>query len=218
MTPPNATTTRAGEPTYQATVVTIQTTLLPQNKKLTHTIAIANGRARADNELDRWRLFDLDHNAITYVDDLAKSYYSAPAAAMPSPQMTATGAKRVIAGVEASQFFIRMGAYQREIWIGAPQSVPPQLFGMIDSRFANVRGFPLADHAELPYGKTKLVVDRSVIKIEQKNVPQSFLNVASDYKNVTAPAESRQPASSRRRDRSTPAEESPPSSTTRKSP
>jgi hypothetical protein len=204
MTPPNATTTRAGEATVAATVITIQTTLQPQNKTLTHTIAIANGHARADNELDRWRLFDLDHNAITYVDDLEKTYYTIPASEEDAPQIVATGAKRVIQGVEASQFLIRVGAYQRELWIGAPQSVPPQLFGMLDAKFARVRGFPLADHAELPYGKSKLVVDRTVVKIEQKNVPQSFLNVASDYKNITAPAVSRPPASSRPRDRSTP--------------
>jgi hypothetical protein len=218
MMPPNATTTRAGEPTVAATVLTIRTSLQPQKKTITHTIAIANGHARADNELDRWRLFDLDHNAITYVDDLAKSYYTTPASPASAPQMIATGAKRVIQGVEASQFLIRMGAYQRELWIGAPQSVPPQLFGMIDARFAAVRGFPLVDHAELPYGKSKLVVDRTVVKIEQKNVPQSFLNVASDYQNVTAPAASRPPASSRPSDRNTPAEGSQPSSTTRKSP
>lgn len=218
MTPPGATSIRPGEPTVAATVITIQTTLQPEKKTFTHTIAIANGRARADNELDRWRLFDVDHDAITYVDDLAKTYYTTPVSQSNAPQMIATGAKRVIQGVEASQFLIRMGGYQRELWIGTPRSVPPELFGMIDSKFANVRGFPLADHAELPYGKAKLVVDHNVVKIEQKNVPRSFLNVADDYKNITAPAGSRQPASSRPRDRSTPAEESQPSSTTRRSP
>ncbi|HJT17857.1 MAG TPA: hypothetical protein VJ853_10730 [Thermoanaerobaculia bacterium] len=218
MAPPGATSIRPGEPTVAATVITIQTTLQPQNKTLTHTIAIANGRARADNELDHWRLFDLDHDAITYVDDLAKTYYTANAPRSNAPQMIATGARRVIQGVEASQFLIRMGAYQRELWIGAPKSVPPELFGMIDSKFANVRGFPLADHAELPYGKSKLVVDHNVVKIEQKNVPRSLLNVAADYRNITAPAGSRPPASSRPRDRNTPEEELPPSSTGRRSP
>jgi len=218
MTPPGASSIRPGEPTVAATVITIQTTLQPEQKTFTHTIAIANGHARADNELDRWRLFDLDHDAITYVDDLAKTYYTAPASRSNAPQMIATGAKRVIQGVEASQFLIRMGGYQRELWIGTPQSVPPELFGMIDSKFANVRGFPLADHAELAYGKSKLIVDRNVMKIEQKNVPRSLLNVSSDYKNITAPGENRPPASSRPRDRSTPAEESPPSSTGRRFP
>ena len=204
MTPPGATTTRAGEPTIPAIVITIRTTLQPQNKTITHTIAIADGHARSDNELDRWRLFDLDHNAITYVDDLAKTYYTAPLQPPESTaQMIATGAKRAIQGVESSQFLIRMGGYQRELWIGAPANVPPQLFGMMDAKFANVRGFPLVDHSELPFGNKKLVVDHSVVRIEQRHVPQSLLNVASNYQSVTAPGASRPPASSLPLDQST---------------
>jgi len=215
MTPPGATTTRAGEPTVAATVITIRTTLQPQNKTFTHTIAIANGHARSDREVDRWRLFDLDHNTITYVDDLAKTYYTvpvdgAPASAGPDRPKTglqATGQKRVVQGVEATQFLMRMGGYQRELWIGAPPDVPPQLWGMLDDTFAAVRGFPLIDHAELPYGKSKLVVDHTVVSIDRRNVPQSLLNVSADYRNVTAPDVNRQSASSPRSGQSTREEE-----------
>jgi len=214
------------EPTIQATVVTIQTSLQPQNKALTHSIVIANGLARSDDELDRWRLFNLDQNSITFVDDLAKTYYTVPVDVGPRPSAAAegggptwvqtgakrpsaaaegggptwvqTGAKRVVNGVEASQFLIRMGAYQRELWIGAPPSIPQQLFAMMNADLSTIRGFPMLDHSELSYGKSKLVVDRSVVKIEQKNVPQSLLTLRSDYKNITAPAVSHPPASSPR--------------------
>ncbi len=252
------------EPTIQATVVTIQTSLQPQNKALTHSIVIANGLARSDDELDHWRLFNLDQNSITFVDDLAKTYYTVPVDVGPRPSAAAegggptwvqtgakrpsaaaegggptwvqtgakrpsaaaegggptwvqtgakrpsaaaegggptwvqTGAKRVVNGVEASQFLIRMGAYQRELWIGAPPSIPQQLFAMMNADLSTIRGFPMLDHSELPYGKSKLIVDRSVVKIEQKNVPQSLLTLRSDYKNITAPAVSHPPASSPR--------------------
>ncbi len=214
------------EPTIQATVVTIQTSLQPQNKALTHSIVIANGLARSDDELDHWRLFNLDQNSITFVDDLAKTYYTVPVDVGPRPSAAAegggatwvqtgakrpsaaaegggptwvqTGAKRVVNGVEASQFLIRMGAYQRELWIGAPPSIPQQLFAMMNADLSTIRGFPMLDHSELSYGKSKLVVDRSVVKIEQKNVPQSLLTLRSDYKNITAPAVSHPPASSPR--------------------
>jgi hypothetical protein len=190
-----------------ATVITIRTNLQPQNRTITHSIVIANNRARSDNELDRWRLFNLDDNTITYVDDLAKTYYTVPANGAPPPPaaLIATGAKRVLQGVPSSQYLIRVGAYQRELWIGAPASVPEQLFGMMNADFAQIRGFPLIDHAELPYGRSRMVVDNAVVKIEQKNVPLSLLNVRSEYKSVTAPAESRPPASSPQRGRSTPA-------------
>jgi hypothetical protein len=189
-----------------ATVITIRTNLQPQNRTITHSIVIANNRARSDNELDRWRLFNLDDNTITYVDDLARTYYTVPVnATPPPPALVATGAKRVLQGVPSSQYLVRVGAYQRELWIGAPASVPEQLFGMMNAEFSEIRGFPLIDHAELPYGRSRMVVDNAVVKIEQKNVPLSLLNVRSEYKNVTAPGESRPPASSPQRGRSTPA-------------
>lgn len=195
----------AVEPKMSATVITIQTILQPQNKTLTHSIVMAHGHARSDDELDRWRLFDVEHNTITYVDDIARTYYTVPANGVQRPSAAAegggpapvaTGAKRVILGVEASQFLVRMGGYQRELWIGAPKAVPPQLFGMMHEDLAELPGFPLLDHAELPYGNTKMVVDRRVIKIERKNVAQSLLNIPGDYKNITAPGVNHPPASS----------------------
>jgi len=207
------------EPTVPATVITIQTTLQPQRKTVTHSIVIANGHARSDSELDRWRLFDLEGNAITYIDDLAKTYYTVPFKPEKSNlSIVQTPESRVIRGVQTTQYVIRMGGYQRELWIGMPPSVPPQLFGMMHEDLAEIRGFPLADHAELPYGKSKLVVDSSVIGIEQKNVPLSLLNLRDDYTNITAPGERRRPASSPRRDQSTPAAESQSSGTTRTAP
>jgi hypothetical protein len=45
------------EPQVIATVVTIQTSLQPQNKSFLHSIVIADGHARSSDEIDRWRLF-----------------------------------------------------------------------------------------------------------------------------------------------------------------
>ncbi len=212
---------RALEPQVSATVITIQTILQPQNKTYWHAIVIANGRARSSDEIDRWRLFDLLENRIIYVDDLAKTYYAEPIGGAPpptptgtpgdgTPQMIVTGAKGVIHGMDAVQMIIRFGGYQRELWIGNPPSIPEKLYAMMHAsdEGAKLRGFPLIDHAELPYGKSKLVVDHRVLKIEQRDVPESFLNVRPDYKEVTAPGERRPPASSPPRGRSIPAAES----------
>ena len=62
------------EPQIRATVVTVQTTLWPQNKMFIHVLAIANGRARSSDEVDSWRLFDLNRDSVTFVDDIAKTY------------------------------------------------------------------------------------------------------------------------------------------------
>jgi len=195
------------EPQMQATVVTIQTVLQPQNKTFLHSIVIAQGRARSSDEVDRWRLFDVELNRVTVVDDVAKTYYAASIDGAPAsagedrlkPVVQSTGAKRIIQGVETTQYLVRLGGYQRELWIGSPPAIPPTLFGMLnasDDGLSKLRGFPMVDHAELPYGNAKMVVDRIVIKIEQRNVPQSSLNIPGDYKQITAPAGRRPPASS----------------------
>ena len=185
------------EPQMMATVVTVQTSVQPQNKIFQHSIVIANGHARSSDEIDHWRLFDLEHNSVTYVDDVEKTYYTnAAEAAEGSVSPTPTGAKKALLGVEAAQYVIRLGGYQRELWIGTPPQIPPNLFGMIDGAFAKLPGFPLLDHAELPYGQMKMILDRSVVKIDQHNVAQSSLEIPSDYKEVTAPGARRPPAAS----------------------
>lgn len=200
---------RITEPQVSATVVSIQTTLQPQNKTYFHAIVIANGRARSSDEVDRWRLFNLAENRVTYVDDVAKTYYSEPIGGTPPaspapatdatrPQLIVTGRSRVILGFQAVQLFIRLGGYQREMWIGDPPQIPSKLYATMHAsdEGSKLRGFPLIDHAELPYGKSKMAVDRTVLKIEQRDVPESFLNVRRDYKEIKAPGARRPPASS----------------------
>jgi hypothetical protein len=195
------------EPQMSATVVIVQTSLQPQRKTFRHSIVIANGHARSSDEIDHWRLFDLVANRVTYVDDIEKTYYSIPFKPPNVEPPAPTGTKRPILGVEAAQYLIRLGGYQRELWIGAPPQIPPNLFGMINSEFAMLPGFPLLDHAEMPYGKTKMILDRSVVKIEQRNVPQSSLDIPPDYKEITAPGARRPPSSSPPPGQSTPAME-----------
>ena len=50
-----------------------------------------------------------------------------------------------------------------------------------DEALMEVQGFPLADHAELPYENKKIVVDNTVIKVERKDVPASLFSVGNRY-------------------------------------
>ena len=100
--------------------------------------------------------------------------------------------------MNAAQTIIRAGAYVRELWIGSHPAIPPGLFSMIvasdpgqselapvmrnvDAALLGVRGFPLAEHAELPYLNEKLAIDNSVVAIQTKNVPEAFLEVPPRY-------------------------------------
>jgi hypothetical protein len=208
---------KKSEPTVRATVVTIQTTILPANKTYLHEIIIANNRARSTDEADQWRLFDFAQKQVTYVDDIAhtvrvQSFADAIASrrvavarpvpdGLPRAQFVVTNAQKTLQGVLTKQSVIRLGAYQRELWIGSHPLIPRGLFAMLqasapassplagitraaDEALLEVQGFPLADHAELPYENKKLIVDNTVVKIEQRNVPATLLAVNGKYTEV----------------------------------
>ena len=117
---------------------------------------------------------------------------------MPRAQFSVTNAQKTLQGVAAKQSVIRLGAYHRELWIGSHPLIPRGLFAMLqasqpassplagiartaDEALMEVQGFPLADHAELPYENKKMVVDNVVTKIEQRNVPATLLTVNNAY-------------------------------------
>jgi hypothetical protein len=243
----------APEPKIRATIVTIRTTVEPAKKSFVHSLVVAGNRARSGDEVDAWRLFDLEKQQVTYVNDVTKTYRVESLAAIlrrreeameqplpqeiPTAQFAMTGQKRVVNGVETTQGLIRSGGYVRELWIGSHPQIPPQLFAMMnasapisspiapmmkqaDTALTAVRGFPLIDRSELPIGDKRLIVEHAVVKVEQRDIPASWLNVRSSYKNETPkePAARRPSVSSPPRDRTTPATESRSSATTRTTP
>jgi len=208
----------SGEPAVRATVATIRTTVQPANKTYVHALMVANDLARSGDEVDQWRLFDLKKQQVTFIDDVAKTYRVASLAAVtkehrdaygkqPAPELplatwTATGAKKTVNGFEATQAIVKLGGYQRELWIAEKTPLPAQLFALmrasepapspvagvanaIDEALLNVRGFPVADHAELPYDNKKLVVDHAVVKVEQKELPASWFAVPRGYRDIS---------------------------------
>lgn len=215
----------AATPQVRATVITIETTLQPDKKSFTHTIAIAGDRARSTDETDQWRLFDLKANSVTFVDEITKTYrteslqsltaqrqraMSAPLLeGTPRATIAQTSETKSLQGTNATRWSLKAGGYARELWIGAHPAIPQQLFAMMtasdvpksslapmmrtaDAALIAMRGFPLADHAELPFGNKKFVIDRNVTKIESKDVPAALFNVPASFK---APAANRRPAS-----------------------
>lgn len=206
-------------PKIRATVVTVETKLGPSNKTLTHTIIVAGGRARSSDDVDHWRLFDLKGKRVTFVDDVAKTTTDQPlnallaarrkelAAALPLPMPRAdyarTGAKQTLLGVQADEYVIRLGGYQRHLWIAKHPAIPPDLFAMMeasrprssplagiataaDDALMTVEGFPLLDQAELAYGNKKLTVERRVMSVDVRDVPASWLALSSSLSRGAA--------------------------------
>ena len=197
-------------PQTRATVVTICTTIEPEKKTYTHAIVIANGLARSTNELDQWRLFDTKAKSVTFVDDIAKTkrtesfesllkqHRAALAEELPShyPRSRVTR--------NATGLVIEVGNYRRELKLTEHRAIPNDLFAMMiasdsassplapmmrasDEALTATRAFPLLDHSEMPYGNKKLVIDRAVISVAQRNVPASMLRVPSGYRDITSP-------------------------------
>jgi hypothetical protein len=134
-------------PQTRATVVTIETTIQPGNKTTSHTLVIANGRARSGDELDSWRLFDLTNDRVTFVNDIERTFRTVPRAqlerdrrgalddplpdALPRAQFAATNATKAIQGVPAKQSVVKLGGYTHELWIGQHPLIPAKLYALI---------------------------------------------------------------------------------------
>lgn len=121
---------------------------------------------------------------------------------VPRARFTLTSATKPVQGVPTRQALVQLGGYKRELWIAEKSAIPPSLFTMmvasrpatspyagmmknVDDALLSLRGFPFADHAELVYGDKKLVIDQTVVKIDQRDVLAGWLNVDPKYRNLT---------------------------------
>lgn len=120
----------------------------------------------------------------------------------PRVRLLRPGTKRPLQGVTAELLVIESGAYKRELWLGEHPAIPRGLFAMmyasdpptlplapmmraVDEALIDTRGFPLADHAEVPVSKDRLIVDRAVISIAVRDVPQTLVAIPKGYRDVT---------------------------------
>jgi hypothetical protein len=119
----------------------------------------------------------------------------------PRVRLLRPGTKRPMQGVTAELLVIESGAYKRELWLGEHPAIPRSLFAMmyasdpptlplapmmraVDEALIDTRGFPLADHAEVPLSKDKLIVDRTVIGIATRDVPETLVAIPKGYREI----------------------------------
>ena len=120
----------------------------------------------------------------------------------PRAKLARTKERKTLLGANAQQVVIQSGDYRRELWLGEHPQIPRGLFAMmhasdtpssplapmmraVDEVLMRERGFPLSDRTEVPLGNTKLVVERTVTGIAQKEIPETLLALPKDYKDLT---------------------------------
>ncbi len=111
------------------------------------------------------------------------------------------GQSRVHFGIQVRQWLITAGDYRRELWIGTHPQIPARLYAtiygtrlsesntaginsLVDRQLTALDGFPMIDRAEMPIGTSTMIVERTVTKIEQKDVPRSWLEVPKGSRNA----------------------------------
>lgn len=109
---------------------------------------------------------------------------------------------RAIAGANARRHVIESGGYRRELWLAEHPAIPRGLFAMmhasetptsplapmmraVDEALIATRGFPLLDRTEVPFADGKLVVERTVVSVVQRDVPEAMLAIPRGYKDLT---------------------------------
>lgn len=122
------------------------------------------------------------------------------------PQVARTGARRSILGVDAEQSVIQSGTYRRDLWFAKHPAIPERLFAMmyasdppssplaplisdVDQAIITEERFPLIDHSEVTYGNEKMVINRTVVKIEERDVPQGAVTPPRTYLDLTPKTE-----------------------------
>lgn len=113
------------------------------------------------------------------------------------------GTTKPILGVNATEHVITAGAYRRELWMAEHPAIPGDLFAMmhasdapssprsmpmvraVEEELMRVKGFPLVDRTELPYGKKRLAVEHAVTGIASRQVPEAMLSAPKDYRDLT---------------------------------
>lgn len=119
----------------------------------------------------------------------------------PRPTVTRSGKTKTIQNASAEQWVIAAGAYRRELWIAVHPSIPRGLFAMmqaserissplapimrdVDAALLDTKGFPLVDRSEVPMGGAPMIVERSVIGIALRDMPESLVSVPKGYRGL----------------------------------
>jgi hypothetical protein len=119
----------------------------------------------------------------------------------PRPKIAQSGTQ-TLQGVATQRWTITSGTYKRELWIGEHPSIPSGLFALmqaservssplapimreVDAALLGIRGFPLKDRSEIPTATRPIIVERDIVSVTQRDVPEGWVTVPRSYRGAS---------------------------------
>lgn len=134
-------------PMVEADVYTFSTTSLPDKRNWLSAVVVSGTKARLTDELDRWRLFDLEANSVTFVNDVEKTFRTETLQSLVRQKSIAERQKmppdlprvilargegvQVVAGRRVLQYVVQAGSFRREMWFSEEPYIHERLFPLI---------------------------------------------------------------------------------------
>lgn len=208
-------------PTVEAKVLTIRESSHPPTRAFLSPIVVWGSKVRIGADLDHWRLFDLEAETVTWVDDIAGTYRTVRVADLVSRrqrQLRAavpggiplleggpTGRAVEVEGIAAEQWLMKLGGYEREVWLTKEPLAGEGFFRMwlvsepINEAYAGVLrnvegalmrqdGFPVYERSTFVWDGGEMVSRRRLVSIATRQVSASLFEIPADYRDVTPPA------------------------------
>jgi hypothetical protein len=208
-------------PTVEAKVLTIRESQHPPTRAFLSPIVVWGSKVRIGTDLDNWRLFDLEERTVTWVDEIAGTYRTVQAddlmarrqrqlrAAVPGriPLLEGgpTGRSVEVEGIAAEQWLMKLGGYEREIWLTREPLVGEGFFRMwlasepiseayagvlrnVESALMRQEGFPVYERSAFVWEGGSMVSRRRLVSIGTRQVPAALFEIPAEFRDVTPPA------------------------------
>jgi hypothetical protein len=212
---------RLSGPTVEAKVLTIRESHHPPTRAFLSPIVVWGAKVRIGTDLDNWRLFDLQEQTVTWVDEIAGTYRvvraedlvnrrqrqlrAAVPGGIPLLEGGPTGRTVEVEGIAAEQWLMKLGGYEREIWLTSEPLVGEGFLRMwlasepVNEAYAGVLrdvegalmredGFPVYERSAFAWEGGAMVSRRRLVSIRTRQVPAALFEIPADYRDVTPPA------------------------------
>lgn len=198
----------------------VRTSHHPPTRAFLQPILVHGSKVRIGSDLDRWRLFDLEARTVTWVDEIEGTYRTsgaeeliarrrrqlaaAPLSGVSRVEAERTGETMEVAGVVADQWVMRLGTYEREIWLSReplagrgflelflasePLSAPNA--GVLRDAWGALMtqdGFPVYERSAFQWEGGSLVARRRLVSIESRQLPARLFEIPRDLRDVSPP-------------------------------
>lgn len=218
-TAPSSAPSRTG-PTVEARVLTIRESHHPPTRAFLSPIVVWGSKVRIGTDLDNWRLFDLEAQTVTWVDEIAGTYRTVGAedlvnrrqrqlrtavpGGIPLLEGGPTGRAVEVEGIAAEQWLVKLGGYEREIWLTKEPLVGEGFFRMwlasepLNEAYAGVLrnvegalmrqdGFPVYERSAFVWEGGAMVSRRRLVSITTRQVSAPLFEIPAGFRNVTPP-------------------------------